>query len=469
VLLSKLKIPTFAANKISTVDLMSKTIRIRKGLNIKLKGEAEKVVATVDKPKVVAVRPPDLHGLVPKMVVKPGDNVKAGSTLFHDKYNERIKYTSPVSGEVVDIIRGAKRRIMEVRVLADSNFSYEDFGSGHANRESVMKSLLASGTWPLIRQRPFDVVANPDDTPKAIFISGFNSAPLAPDADFVVRNQGAELQAGIDALAKLTTGKVHLGLSDDTSAKELTSLQGVQQTRYKGPHPAGNVGVQIHSTDPINKGEVVWVVGLQDLIIIGRLFLTGKYDARRMVALTGSGMGHARYTEVILGCAMKNLLNDATVDGNRVVSGNVLTGTRNDIEGYLGYYDEQITVVPEGDELKFFLTEGWLSPGFNRMSASRSYPSFLMPGKNYDLDTNQNGEARAFVMTGQYEKVFPFDIYPVQLLKSILFNDIELMENLGAYEVAPEDFALCEFVCTSKIDSQRIVREGLDMLKKETT
>lgn len=449
---------------------MSKTIRIRKGLNIKLKGEAEKVVATVDKSKVVAVCPPDLHGLVPKMLVKPGDKVKAGSVIFQDKYNEQIKYTSPVSGEVAEVVRGAKRRIMEVRILADSQISYEDFGSGAADdRESVVQKLLSSGTWPLIRQRPFDVVADPEKSPKAIFISGFNTAPLAPDSDFVVRNQGAALQAGVDALAKLTTGKVHLGLSDNSTAAELKGLNGVQITHFKGPHPAGNVGVQIHHVDPINKGETVWVVNLQDVIIIGRLFISGQYDARRMVALTGSGMGHARYAEALLGSSMESLLSDAKVEENRVISGNPLTGKASSKNGFLGYYDEQVTVMPEGDDLKFFLTEGWLSPGFNRMSASRSYPSFIMPGKKYDLDTNQNGEERAFVMTGQYEKVFPFDIYPVQLIKSIMFNDIEQMENLGIYEVAPEDFALCEFVCTSKVASQQIVREGLDTLKIETT
>lgn len=449
---------------------MSKTIRIRKGLNIKLKGEAEKVLATVDKPKVVAIRPPDMHGLVPKMVVKAGDKVQAGSVLFHDKYNEKIKYTSPVSGEVADVIRGEKRRIMEVRVLADTTTEFIEFGTGiPGSREEVTARLLESGTWPLIRQRPFDVVADPDRAPKAIFISGFNSAPLSPDLDFVVRNQGAELQTGIDALAKLTDGKIHLGLADDSAAKELIDLKGVQITHYKGPHPAGNVGVQIHNVDPINKGEVVWVLGVQDLIIIGRLFIAGKYDARRLVALTGSGVGHPRYTEAVIGCAMKVLLSDSSLEGHRVISGNVLTGSRGSDEGYLGYYDEQVTVIPEGDELKFFLTEGWLSPGFDRLSASRSYPSWLIPGKRYDLDTNQNGEERAFVMTGQYEKVFPFNIYPVQLLKSVMVNDIEQMELLGMYEVAPEDFALCEFVCTSKIDSQRIVREGLDTLKQETT
>lgn len=449
---------------------MSKTIRIRKGLNIKLKGEAEKVLATVDSPKVVAVRPPDIHGLVPKMAVKAGDKVKAGTELFHDKYNENIKFTSPVSGEVAEVVRGAKRRIMEVRVMADSKIDHHDFGAGlPGDKEAVVAKLLDSGCWPFIRQRPFDVVADPKDKPKAIFITGFNSAPLEPDLDFVVRNQGADLQAGVDAISKLTSGKVHLGLSEDSSAQEFSNLKGVQITRFNGPHPAGNVGVQIHRVDPINKGEVVWTLGVQDLIIIGRLFTTGKFDARRSIALTGTGMGHPRYAEVMLGCAMKNLLNDATLEGNRVISGNVLTGTRSNEEGYLGFYDEQVTVLPEGDDLKFFLTEGWLSPGFGRMSASRAYPSWLMPGKKYDLDTNQNGEERAFVMTGQYEKVFPFNIYPVQLLKSVMVNDIEMMENLGMYEVAPEDFALCEFVCTSKIDSQRIVREGLDTLKKETT
>lgn len=450
---------------------MSTTIRIRKGLNIRLKGEAEKVLVQADPAKVIAIKPTDFHGLVPKVLVKPGDKVKAGTALFADKYNERVLWTSPVSGEVADVVRGEKRRVLEVRILADTQTQYEDFGAGEPstmNRETIVQKLLKSGIWPVIKQRPFDVVANPAQEPKAVFISAFDSAPLAPDQDLVVRNHGADLQAGLDALAKLTKGKVHLCVSDKTAAREFLDAKGVTRHTISGPHPAGNVGVQMHAISPLNKGDLAWTVGVQDVLMIGRLFRQGRFDASRTVAVTGSEARNAKYVRTVIGAPVKDLIGNA--DGHaRVISGNCLTGDNVGRDGYLGFYHTQITVMPEGDAPKFFLTDGWATPGFNTFSANRSFPTWLMPGKKYAPDTNQNGEERAFVMSGQYEQVFPFDIYPVHLLKAMLANDIELMEKLGAYEVAPEDFALCEFVCTSKINSQSIVRAGLDALKKETT
>lgn len=449
---------------------MSKHVRIRKGLDIRLVGEAEKVLVNAAPAKVIAIKPTDFHGLVPKVLVKPGDTVQAGTPLFCDKYNERVLYTSPVSGEVADVVRGDKRRVLEVRVLADSATRYVDFGAGEPsgmNRETIVQKLLASGLWAAIRQRPFDVVADPAQHPKAVFVSGFDSHPLAPDMDLVVNGQGADLQAGLDALAKLTKGKLHLGLSDRTTARELLDAKGVEKTVYKGPHPAGNVGVQIHHTDPINKGEVVWTCRLQHVIMIGRLFRTGKLDMVRIVAVTGSEAKDRKYFRVMTGAPVKDLLGE--VSGKvRIISGNVLTGDRVASDGFLGWYHDQVTLIPEGDEPKFFITDGWAAPGLDKFSASRSYPAWLLPGKRYRMDSSQNGEERGFVMSGQYEAVFPFDILPVHLLKAILVNDIEQMENLGLYEVAPEDFALCEFVCTSKIAAQSIVREGLDTLKKET-
>lgn len=450
---------------------MSNTIRIRKGLDIRLKGEAEKVLVQADPAKVIAIKPTDFHGLVPKLLVKQGDTVQAGSPLFCDKYNERVLWTSPVSGEVADVIRGEKRKVLEVRILADSQQRHEDFGVGDPatmNRETIVQKLLKSGAWPVIKQRPFDVVANPAQEPKAIFVSAFDSAPLAPDQDLVVRNHGADFQTGLDALAKLTKGKVHLGVSDRTAAREFLDAKGVVRHTFSGPHPAGNVGVQIHAISPINKGEVVWTVGVQDVILIGRLFRQGRFDASRTVALTGSEARTPKYVRTVIGAPLKDITGP--LEGKvRVISGNALTGDNAGAEGYLGFYHTQVTLLPEGDEPKFFITDGWASPGFNKFSANRSFPAWLMPGRKFVMDTNQNGEERAFVMSGQYEQVFPFDIYPVHLLKAILVNDIEQMEKLGLYEVAPEDFALCEFVCTSKINSQKIVRDGLDALKKETT
>ena len=450
---------------------MSKTIRIRKGLDIRLKGGAEQVLVQTEPAKVVALKPTDFHGLVPKVLVKPGDKVLAGSPLFGDKYNERVLYTSPVSGEVAEVVRGEKRKVLEVRVLADAQTRYEDFGAGDANtmnRETVLQKLLKSGAFAFVRQRPFDVVADPAQEPKAVHVSCFDSNPLGVDLDFVVRNHGAELQAGIDAMAKLTKGKVYLGVSPRTTAQEFLQAKNAVINTFDGPHPAGNVGVQIHHTSPLNKGEVVWTVAVQDLLIIGRLFRTGHFDATRMVAVTGSEAKAPKYYRTVMGAPIKDLVGIVPSDV-RAVSGNPLTGERVSNDGFLGAYHTQLTLLPEGDAPKFFITDGWASPGFDIFSANRSFPAWLMPGKKYRMDTNQNGEERAFVMSGQYEAVFPFDIYPVHLLKAILANDIEQMEKLGLYEVAPEDFALCEFVCTSKINSQSIVREGLDALKKETT
>lgn len=450
---------------------MSKTIRIRRGLDIRLKGHAEKVLVQTDPAKVVAIKPTDIHGLTPKLLVKAGDKVQAGSPLFYDKYNERIVFTSPVSGEVADVVRGDKRRIMEVRILADRTTDHIDFGSGDPasmDRDAVMDKLMKSGAWPLIRQRPFDVVADPKQMPKAIMVSAFDTRPLAPDLDFIIRNSGDDLQTGLDALGRLTTGRVHLNVSTSTTAREFLDAKRVQHNTFSGPHPAGNVGVQIHHLDPLSKGESVWVVGLQDVLVIGRLFRTGKFDPTRIVAVTGSEARNPKYFRTIQGTLMSALTGEVSA-GTRVVSGDPLSGTRVDASGFLGYYDTQVTLLPEGDEPKFFITEGWASPGFDKFSASHSFPTWLMPGKQYSLDTNQNGEERAFVMSGQYEKVFPFDIYPVHLIKAIMINDIDQMEKLGLIEVAPEDFALCEFVCTSKINSQDIVRRGLDVLKKETT
>ncbi len=316
--------------------------------------------------------------------------------------------------------------------------------------------------------RPLDIIANPADKPKAIFISAFDSSPLAPDYDYVLHGENAAFQAGITALSKLAP-KVHLtvnggGAPDST----FSNAKDCQINKISGKHPAGNVGTQIHHIDPINKGEVVWTINAQDVAIIGRLFLTGKYDASRIVALTGSEVKAPKYYKMIIGSPVSKLLNGAINDGDvRIISGNVLSGTKISKDGNLGYYDNQITVIPEGTEPKFMISKGWMEPGFGKFSTNRSYFSWLMPNKKYRMDTNLNGEIRNFVVTGEMEKVFPFDIYPMQLIKSVMYNDIDLMEKLGIYEVAPEDFALCEFVCTSKIDIQNVIREGLDVIQKE--
>ena len=448
---------------------MAETVKIRKGLNIKLKGEAEKVYVDVPISDTVAIKPGDFTGVRVKLLCKEGDEVKAGTPLFCNKDDERIIFTSSVSGEVVEIKRGEKRRILEVKILADKEITYEPLKKADPadlSREEIIEWMLKSGTWPLIRQRPFEIIANPDDIPKAIFISAFNSAPLAADNDFILHGHGEEFQTGLNVVAKLSGGKVHLNINAGaTTSKVFTNSTAVQINKISGPHPAGNVGVQMHHIDPVNKGEVVWHLSPQDVLILGRLFMGGRYDASRIVALTGSEVKKTRYHKTVIGTSIKNMIaENITGDNVRYISGNVLTGKRIEADGYLGFYDTQVTVIPEGDKPSFM---GWLAPGFDKFSLSRTFFSWLTPRKEYALNSNMNGESRAYVVTGQYEQVLPMDIHPVHLLKSIMIGDVEQMENLGIYEVAEEDFALCEYVCTSKVDVQDLIREGLDMVKRE--
>lgn len=448
---------------------MSDLVKIKRGVDIKLVGQAEQIYATVDQPDTFAIKPDDFNGAKSKLLVKEGDEVKAGSPILFDKNKEVVKFCSPVSGEVTAIVRGDKRKLLEVRILADKEIKYVDFGSADPSSldaAAIKDKMLNSGCWPLIKQRPYNIVANPERSPKAIFISCFDTAPISPDMDFVVHGMDKEFQTGIDALGKLTDGKIYLGVDGRTNPSTVfTNCKGVELKKFKGPHPAGNVGVQIHNIDPINKGEIVWTLRPQDVIIIGRLFMEGKYNPQVNIAITGSEVKKPRYYKTLIGAAVKNFLNDNVSDNkNRYISGDVLTGTRINTDGYLGFFDRQISVIPEGDKDEFF---GWIAPGFDKFSISRAMFSWMMPNKKYALDSGMHGEERAFVVTGEYEKVFPFDIFPVQLLKAILVKDIEAMENLGIYEVVEEDFALCEVVCTSKIPVQETVREGLDLMLNE--
>jgi Na+-transporting NADH:ubiquinone oxidoreductase subunit A len=448
---------------------MSEMIKIKRGVDIKLLGQAEQLYGSTDTPKTYAIKPDDFPGIRLKLKAREGDELKVGDTVFYDRDRDDIKIPSPVSGEVVEVKRGAKRKILEVRILADSELKYHDYGAAdptQLDRQEVRKKLTDSGAWAFIRQRPYHIIPNPQEVPRDIFVSCFDTAPLAPDTDFVVHGLEEEFKLGIQALQKLTDGDVHLGVDGHTNpSKAFTGIEGTKVHRFKGPHPAGNVGVQIHHIKPINKGEKVFTVNFQDVLIIGRLFRDGKLDAQRFLALAGSEVEKPRYYKLLLGAQLTNLLTQNVKEGkNRYISGNVLTGTKISQEGYLGFYDHQVTVIPEGGEDEFF---GWIKPDPNKFSMSRTLLSWLMPGKRYRLNANMNGEERAYVMTGQYESVFPFDIYPVQLIKSMLINDLETMEKLGAYEVADEDFALCEVVCTSKIPVQQTVREGLDLMLKE--
>ena len=449
---------------------MSKVIKLKKGLDIKLKGEAENLVKSIEKCDFYAVKPTDFRLLTPKLAAKAGDQVKAGDVLFINKYRPEVKFTSPVSGTVEAVNRGERRKLLEVVVKADAQIQYKDFGAADVNklsREEIIEKLLDSGVWPMIKQRPYDIIANPADMPKAIFVSGFDSAPLAPDFDITLTDELAALQSGIDCLNKLGGKNVNLNLKEGTpSSSVFTKLKNVEVNYFAGPHPAGNAGIQIHHLNPINKGEIVWVVNAMDLAIIGRLFISGKFDARKTIALVGSEVEKPAYYKTILGANIGCIVNGKLKNQvhQRIISGNVLTGYKVSEENYLGYYNNMVTVIPEGDHYEFL---GWAAPGFNKFSISKTFPSFLCPKKKYTLDANYHGEERAFVVTGQYEKVLPMDILPVYLLKAVLAEDLDKMEQLGMYEVVPEDMALCEFVCTSKTPVQEILEKGIELMIKE--
>lgn len=451
---------------------MSKVIRIRKGLNIPVQGEAEKILQMAPRAASYAVSPGDFHGLTPKLLVKEGDRVKAGTPLFFDKYNEQIQFVSPVSGVFSLLVRGDKRRILELRIEPDASDDYVQFNVpelSQMTRENMISLLLSSGTWPMIRQRPYSIIAKPGDVPRSIHVSCFNSAPLAADFDFIVKGQEDYFQKGLDVLTRLTDGDVHLGVHDkQTTSAAFLQAKGVRIHRFDGPHPAGNVGIQIHLTEPINKGDTVWYVDAQDVIIIGRLFVKGIYDASRVIALAGPEVLNPRYYKLVGGAQVSSFVTGnvrVQKDLNpRFISGDPLTGTKVDLKGYLGFYHNELTILPEGDQPELV---GWITPNFDKFSVSRTFLSFLMPGRKYRHNTNIRSGERPFVVTGLYEKVLPMDILPMQLLKAIMINDIDMMENLGIYEIAPEDFALCEYVCPSKIEMQSIIREGLDTMIRE--
>lgn len=449
---------------------MTKVVKITKGLDIPLLGEAEKIMKDLSSLHY-AVKPTDFNGVFPKVLIKEGDEVKAGTPLFFNKYNEKILFTSPVSGKVIEIRRGDKRILEEIRIEADGKNSYIDFGSADPqklNREEIAEKLIQSGIWPCIRQRPFSVIADPGKTPKAIHVSAFDTAPLAPDYDFIVHGKGELFQTGLNALARLTNGTVHLNVhSKSTTSKVFLNSRNVQVNYFAGPHPAGNVSVHIANTDPINKGDIVWYLYPQDVLAIGRLFQKGVYDASIVIALTGSEVQKPLYYKTLRGVSVKNLLLDNLSEGTvRIISGNVLNGDKILPDGYLGFYHNQITIIPEGNFFEFI---GWATPGFGKFSFSRAFFSWHSKSKKYKLDTNLHGGHRAFVMTGKYEQVFPLDILPMQLIKACMISDIDLMEGLGIYEVDEEDFALCEFIDTSKTEMQSIIRQGLDLMRKETS
>ncbi len=452
---------------------MGKFIRLKKGFTINLAGKAAPKIAETSPAETVAIKPTDFHGVyIPKIMVKEGDPVKAGSPLFHDKKLEQVLFTSPVSGEVVKITRGEKRKLIEVVILADKTVAYQPFKKytvsdiANLTAEEVKGQLLSSGAWTNLVQRPFGILAEPTATPKAIHVSAFDTSPLAPEYSILFKGQDHFFQTGIDILKKLTPGLVHVNIHTGSELSTVFSqAKGAEVNKFSGPHPSGCVGVQIHHVDPINKGDVVWTINPFGVIQIGKLFLQGIYDASKLVAITGSEVKTPQYVRTFTGASIKNLIaNNLSSENVRFVSGNPLTGTNIGREGHLGFYDHQLTVLPEGNYHEF---AGWIMPGANKLSVQRAFGlfSFLTPGREFKVDTNTHGEPRALVQTGVFEQLVPMDILPGHLLKSVLVEDIDEMEALGIYEVIEEDLALCEFADVSKHNVQEILRDGLELIR----
>ena len=445
------------------------SFKLSKGYDIKIKGAPQRKIVDY-KANTYAVNPKDIKGVspIPKVEVVVGDEVKAGDVLFYDKKNPKIKYTAPVSGEVVEINRGEKRSIAKLVILGDKEITYKSFdvSNATANRESVIEHLLEGGMWAFIKQRPYNELAEIEETPRDIFVSCFDTNPMAPDFSFSLAGNEKYFQKGIEVLGKLTDGSVHLGF--DGQGKDASAFDGTDAKCYKfsGKHPAGNVGIQIHHINPILKGDIIWTVGAEDVVTIGKYFTEGKYDPVRTVALGGPEVKDPQYYRTHLGANISGLLDgNLNNDHVRVISGNVLTGKLIDAaNGHLGFYDNQISVIEEGDHYEMF---GWLLPSYMRPSISRTFPAAFKPNYEHSVNTNTHGESRAFVVTGQYESVLPMNLYPQHLLKSIIANDLDKMEGLGIYEVVEEDLAICEFVCTSKQDVQKILRDGLEYLKEQ--
>lgn len=448
---------------------MDNLYKIKRGLDLNLKGEATAVCHKAPASQVYALMPDDFHGITPRIVVKEGDKVKAGDALFVDKATESVKCCSPVSGTVKAIVRGDRRKVLRVEVESDGqnehNLLLAD-GTRPTGREEVLKLLLDSGLFAMFRQRPYDVVPSPTETPKSIFISAFSKMPLAADFGFVVKGQEEDFKAGVELLTHIA--KVHLGICPEEINTPILPIEGVQVSVFAGPNPAGNVGVHINHVDPINKGEVVWTLGAEVAVMLGRLLRKGYVEFTRRIAVAGSQVKEPAYLEVTLGAPLKDVFVNQleSTEHVRLINGNPLVGKKASIDGWLSAMVTEVCAIPEGDDVDELF--GWIAPRLNDYSTSRSYFSWLL-GKNkaYDLDCRVKGGERHMIMSGEYDRVFPMDIYAGYLIKAIITGDIDRQEQLGIYEVAPEDFAVAEFVDSSKLELQRIVREGLDLLRKE--
>ena len=443
--------------------------KIKKGLDLTLKGEATEQLTSATQSAEYAVMPTDFPGIVPRAMVKEGDSVLAGQTLFVDKATERIHFVSPVSGTIVGVERGERRKLLRFRVKANETQEFKNFdvkNLAQASADDVKNILLESGIFAFMRQRPYDVIANPNDTPKAIFISTFSKMPLAANFSFVAKGMEQDFKLGVRALARIA--KVHIGICPEQINSELLPIEEAEVSVFDGPNPSGNVGVHINHVSPVTKGEVVWTMGAEMLVVLGRLLRTGKLLLTRRIAVAGACIKAPQYVETIMGAPLADLLKNqlSATEHVRIINGNPFVGYKSNINDFLGAFSTELCAIPEGDNVNEAF--GWIAPRLNDFSTSHSYFSWLLGKKHaYNLDCRIKGGERHMIMSAEYERVFPMDIYPSYLIKAIITGDIDRQEALGIYEVAPEDFAVAEFIDSSKLELQRIVREGLDVLRKE--
>lgn len=450
---------------------MNITLNLKKGLDLHIAGAATGSPATAEtvKPRLVALTPDDFPGLTLKPLVKEGDTVAQGTAVLQDKHHPEVCITSPVAGTVKAVERGERRKLERIVIEPDGSNNAVTFDVKNIdNEDSARKFLQSSGLWSMIRQRPYNIVANPESTPRDIFVNALDTAPLAPDMDAILASQAKELAAGAALLAKLTRGTIYIGRRQGSKIAKIADIAGATMVDIKGPHPAGNAGIIASNIKPVNKGETIWTLDGITLARIGHLALNGTLDTDCIVAVTGSEVKEPTYIKTITGCDIESIVEGRlikTTHHERIISGNVLTGFAVKNDGFLRFPYTQVTVIPEGDDVVEFM--GWASLSPKKMSTSRSFPGHFLLKKLFRPDARLLGGRRAMIMSGQYDSVVPMDIMTEYLIKAILSKNIENMEALGIYEVAPEDFALAEYVCTSKMPLQTIVAQGLEYLRKE--
>ena len=447
---------------------MSKDVSIKDGANLNLKGLASMELEVANMSLNYALNPDDFFGLIPRMLVKEGDKVSLGQPIFHDKNNESVKIVSPVSGKIQEIVRGAKRKILNVIIKkeGESAVNFKIPSLSNISNKKILELLIESGSLAFIRQRPYNIIARPDRPPKSIFVSVHSTAPYAANYDFILKKRMDEFQVGVDVMSKLIGKPINLSISHNCES-DFSTLNNVDVYKIKGAHPSGNESFQINRIDPLNSGEIIWVIKPEDIANIGSFFMTGIFNPKRTVAVSGDSLKSPKYYDAIIGSPISSLVDSKEIPNSeeyRFINGDPLSGSKVEYSGFLGFYNNTLSVIKEGNQFRML---GWLPFMYNSIpSFSKTSLSWLLGGEK-KVNTNLNGEERAIVVTGEMEKYFPMDIFPMQLIKACMRGDVEKMESLGIYEVIPEDFGLVDFSCTSKIEAQEIVKSGIEIMLKE--